>query len=147
MRRRIAFITILFGMLAVSGCASFPGEQALPTDLFAAARQSERAPDAFNTALPRKSCGDITLDQGKEIPTDAVECVNAAIGSLEAELAVASFTTEGDPILAFYRTVAGTLGVEIFTDGEFDRFGLRTWTHQNCPQTTDLTLLLGCHEI
>ena len=144
MRRRIALTTIVFGTLAVSGCALFPGEQALPTDLFAAARQSERAPDAFNNALPRKSCGDITLDQGKKIPTNAVECINAAIGSLEAELAVVSLTTEGDPIVAFYRTAAGTLGVEIFTDGEFDRFGPKTWSHQNCPQTTNLMSPLGC---
>lgn len=73
MRRRIAFATILFGTLAVSGCASSPGNQTLSTDLFAAARQSERAPDALNNALPRKSCGDITLKRGEEIPTNAVD--------------------------------------------------------------------------
>ena len=147
MRRRFALTIILIGTLAVSGCAAVPGDQTLPSDLFAAARQSEKAPDGFSNALPRKSCGDVTLNQGEKIPTTAVDCIDAAIGSLEAELVVVSLTTEGDPVVAFYRTAVGTLGVEIFTDGEFDRFGPKTWTHENCPQTTTLTSLQGCSEM
>ena len=147
MRRRIALTSILIGPLALAGCAAFPGDQTLPSDLVTTARQSEKAPDAFSSALPRKSCGDVTLKQGEKIPTTALDCIGAAIGNLEAELAVVSLTTEGDPVVAFYRTAAATLGVEIFTDGEFDRFGPKTWTHQNCPQTTTLTSLQGCSEM
>ncbi len=146
-RRRIALTSILIATLAISGCAAFPRDQTLPSDLFAAARQSEKAPDAFSSALPRESCGDVTLNQGEKIPTTAVECIDTAIGTIEAELVVVSHTTEGDPLVAFYRTAAGTRGVEIFTDGEFDRFGPKTWTHQNCPQTKTLTSLQGCSEM
>ena len=153
MRRRIAFIAILISTLAVSGCASVlgeqvsPGDQTLPSDLFAAARQSDKAPDGFSNALPRTSCGDVTLKQGEEIPTAAVACMDAALGTLEAELVVVSLTTEGDPLVAFYRTGADTPGVEIFTDGEFDRYGPKTWTHENCPQTSTVASLQGCSEL
>lgn len=159
MRHRIALTSILIGTLAISGCAAspreqeplgeqvFPAGQTLPSDLFAAARQSQYAPDAFSDTRPRKSCGDVTLKQGEEIPAAAVDCIDAAIGNLEAELVVVSLTTEGDPVVAFYRTAAATLGVEIFTDGEFDRFGPKTWTHQTCPQTTTVTSLQGCSEM
>lgn len=148
MSRRIAFSTILIGMLAVSGCVeSFPGNQTLPQDLFKAARQSEQSPVGFRDDLPRKSCGQVTLDQGERIPTNAVKCMDSAIGHLEAELAVVSLTTEGDPIVDFYRTSKGIPGVETFTDGEFDRYGSKTWTHQKCPETTTLTSLQGCIEV
>ena len=153
MRRRFAFSALLISTLAVSGCASvsgervYPGDQTLPSDLFAAARQSDKAPDEFSDALPRTTCGDVTLKQGEEIPTTAVECMDAALGTLEAELAVVSLTTEGDPLVAFYRTSAGTRGVEIFTDWEFDRYGPKMWTHQNCPQTATVASLQGCSEI
>jgi hypothetical protein len=148
MRRQIAFTAILIGTLAVSGCVkAFPGDQKLPEDLFKAARQSERAPVGFHDDLRRKSCGQVTLDQGEQIPADAVECMDSAIGHLDAELAIVSLTTEGDPIVVFYRTSTGTPGVETFTDGEFDRYGPKTWTHQNCPETTTLTSLHGCSEI
>lgn len=156
MRRRIAFTAILIGSLAVSGCVesfpgdqkleSFPGDQKLPQDLFKAARQSERAPAGFRDDVRRKSCGQVTLGQGEQVPTDAVDCMDSAIGRLDAELAVVSLTTEGDPIVDFYRTSTGTPGVEVFTDGEFDRYGSKEWVHQDCPKTTTLTSLQGCLE-
>ena len=148
MRRRIAFAALLIGTLAVSGCVrSFPGDQKLPQDLFNAARQSERAPVGFRDDVRRKSCGQVTLDQGERIPADAVDCVDSAIGRLDAELAVVSLTIEGDPIVDFYRTSTGVPGVEVFTDGEFDRYGSKMWMRQDCPLTTSLTSLQGCLEI
>lgn len=147
MRRRIAFTAILIGSLAVSGCVeSFPGDQKLPQDLFKAARQSERAPAGFHDDVRRKSCGQVTLGQGEQVPTDAVDCMDSAIGRLDAELAVVSLTTEGDPIVDFYRTSTGTPGVEVFTDGEFDSYGSKEWVHQDCPKTTTHTSLQGCLE-
>ena len=147
MRRRIVCTAILIGMLAVSGCASSPGGQTLPNDLFKAARQSEKAPKGFHDGLHRKSCGEVTLDQGARIPAEAVACLDSAIGTMDAELAVVSLTTEGDPMVAFYRTAVNTPGVEKFTDGEFDRFGPKTWTHETCPETTTLSSPQGCSEI
>jgi hypothetical protein len=153
MRRRGGLATVLIALLAVSGCASIPGEQthpeeqALPDDLFAAARQSEIAPEGFDEGPSRTPCGEVTLGQGEQLPTNAVDCIDAAIGSMDAELAVVSPTTEGDPIVTFYRTAAGAPGVEKFTDAEFDRYGPKTWTHENCPQTTTVISLQGCSEI
>jgi hypothetical protein len=66
---------------------------------------------------------------------------------LDAELAVVSLTIEGDPIVDFYRTSTGVPGVEVFTDGEFDRYGSKMWMRQDCPLTTSLTSLQGCLEI
>lgn len=148
MRRRIAFATLLIGALAVSGCTtSFPSQQMLPDDLFEAARQSEKVPEGFRDDLTRKSCGQVTLDQGEQIPADAVDCMDAAMGNLHAELAVVAPTVEGDPLVTFYRTSTGDPGVEVFINDEFDRYGSKTWTHRNCSTTTTLLSLQGCPEI
>jgi hypothetical protein len=145
MRRRVALLAMLIAVLAVSGCvSSFPGEQTLPKDLFTAARQSEKAPKGFNDGLSRTSCGEVTLGQGEQTPADAVDCINSAIGTLNAGLAIVAVTTEGDPIVTFYRTSATAPGVEIFTDSQFDRYGSKTWTHENCPKTTIIVPLQGC---
>lgn len=147
MERRVALVAVLIAVLAVSGCASsFPGGQTLPKDLFAAARQSDKAPKGFNDGLSRTSCGEVTLGQGEQAPTAAVNCINSAIGSLDAELAIAAVTTEGDPIVTFYRTSANTPGVEIFTDSQFDRYGPKTWTRENCPKAMTIVPLRGCAE-
>ena len=100
--------------------------------------------DGFNDGLPRASCGEVTLKQGEQIPTDALECMNSAIGLADAELAVVSLTTEGDPIVTFYRTIEGTPGIEIFIDGEFDRYGPKTWAHETCPDQTTFTSTQKC---
>lgn len=129
-------------LLAVSGCAStFPGPQNLPKDLFAAARSSPKAPHGFVDGVKRESCGEITLDQGESLPTDTVDCINAAIGVADAQLAVVAPTTEGDPVVTFYRTSASAGGVELFVDAEYDRFGSGSWTHETFPTATDITAL------
>jgi hypothetical protein len=138
---------MLIAVLGISGCtSSSPGEQTLPKDLFAAARQSDKAPEGFDDGLSRTSCGEVTLGQGEQTPTDAVDCINSAIGTLNAELALVAVTTEGDPIVTFYRTSATAPGVEIFTDSQFDRYGSKTWTDENCLKTTTIVPLQGCAE-
>lgn len=129
-------------LLGAAGCSSsFPGPQNVPKDLFAAARSSTEAPDGFIDRVHRESCGEITLDQGASLPPDAVDCINAAIGAADAQLAVVAPTTEGDPIVTFYRTSASTPGVELFVDAEYDRFGSGAWTHERFPAATDITAL------
>ena len=112
----------------------------------AASRLSSAAPAGFRDGLPRTSCGDITLGQGERIPAAAVDCIDSAIGRSDAELAVLSPTTEGDPIVTFYRTVPLAGGIEIYTDATQDNFGPKTWTHQSCPTVTSVTSLRGCVE-
>jgi hypothetical protein len=112
----------------------------------AASRLSSVAPAGFRDGLPRTSCGDITLGQGERIPAAAVECIDSAIGRSDAELAVLSPTTEGDPIVTFYRTVPPAGGIEIYTDATQDNFGPKTWAHQSCPTATSVTSLRNCVE-
>jgi len=146
MRRRIALTAVLLAMLAVSGCTGYPAEPARPSDLFEAARQSDSAPEGFNDGLPRTSCGEVTLKLGEQLPAHAVDCMDSAIGRLDAELAVVSPTDEGDPIVAFYRTSADAPGVERFTDSEFDKYRSEIWSHEACPATTTIRALEGCSE-
>lgn len=146
MRRRTALS--IAGILAftVSGCAgvtSFPGPQSLPDNLFEASRHSDAAPAGFDDGVKRTSCGDITLTQGESPSADGVDCMNAAIGSANAELAVIAPTTEGDPIVTFYRTAPGKQGFEMFVNGTFDRYGAGEWAHLTCPGA-DISTPSGC---
>lgn len=129
-------------MLAVSACSSsYPQPQNVPDDLFAAARGSQDAPDNFRDGAKRESCGEITLDQAQALPAAAVDCINAAIGATDAELAVVAPTSEGDPIVTFYRTSSRAAGVKLFIDAEYDRFGSGSWTHETFPRASDITAL------
>ena len=128
--------------LAIAACSSsYPRAQNLPDDLFAAARGSRAAPRSFTDGVKRESCGEITLGQAQVLPTAVLHCINAAIGATDAELAVAAPTSEGDPIVTFYRTSARAGGVELFIDAEYDRFGSGSWTHERFPRAHDITAL------
>lgn len=131
---------------ATVAAPAIPIGSAGPDDPIAASRLSSAAPDAFRDGLHRTSCGDITLGQGEQIPPVAVECIDATIGLSDAELAVLSPTTEGDPIVTFYRTVPPADGIEIYTDATRDNFGPKTWTHQSCPTAASVTSLRSCLE-
>lgn len=136
MRHRAAFTVGTVLALTLSGCAgvtSFPGPQSLPDDLFEASRSSDTAPAGFHDGVKRMSCGDVTLSQGESLSGDAVDCFNAAIGKANAELAVVAPTTEGDPIVTFYRTAPGMTGFEMYVNGTFDRYGQGKWDHLTCP--------------
>jgi len=134
--------------LTLAGCgvvSAFPQPQSLPGDLFTASRQSDAAPAGFHDDVERTSCGDVRLGQGELLPSDAASCMNAAIGATNAELAVITPTTEGDPIVTFYRTSADSPGFELYVNGSYDRYGAGEWAHLTCP-STDISVLNGCVE-
>lgn len=72
--------------------------------------------------------------------------MDAAIGKRNVELAVSSPTTEGDPIITFYRTSADASGVEMFSNGEYDKFGAGDWIQATCPATMTLAAREGCQD-
>ena len=128
---RIAALLIACGTSALSaGCAAGPQE---PGDVPTPAQFEDRE------VLP--SCGEITLEQGEELPEDALACLGEA-GEEGAELAVTRPTTEGDPITEYYRAIPGG-GWEAYIDGTNDRHG-GIWWYTPCPDAEALADLANC---
>lgn len=87
------------------------------------------------------SCGHERLGQGQELPATAVECL-ADPGADGAELIVTAPTTEGDPIVTYYRAEPGG-SVEIWVDMTQDAYG-GGWSHLRCPDARNITDLGEC---
>ncbi|ROS31453.1 hypothetical protein [Cellulomonas sp. PhB150] len=113
--RRETVVTVLVCAAALTACTG-PGEPAFVSD-----RPS------------LEPCGTVTLGQGETVPTEAWTCFDAAAAT-GAELVVSRPTTEGDPIVTYYRAGPGITGVEVLTDTTADAFGPRTWTHELCAR-------------
>ena len=99
---------------------------------------------AFLNREPLHSCGEVTLEQDDlQIPEDAVACMDATLGS-GAELKVTMPTTEGDPIVPYYRVGPGVDGLEIYSDNRADAFRGTDWDLQRCPGTTTIAEPQAC---
>ncbi|MBZ2196511.1 hypothetical protein [Occultella gossypii] len=110
------------------------------SSVIGASRTSDAAPPEFRDREPLPGCGDVVFEQGAFVwPADVVTCLNAAGGpdGPGAEVAVQGPTTEGDPIVTYYRVGAGIDGVEIFTDATQDRYGSGTWGYRTCADTAE----------
>jgi len=103
-------------------------------------RRDDSPPDAFTNRSPLPSCGTVTAGAGSQ-------CLTAAMGTgAGAELTVTSVTTEGDPIVAYYRAVPGQPGLEVFTDSTKDKFSGTGWSYARCPQASGIDSLGSCSE-
>lgn len=115
-----------------------PAQEELPYD-------SGNAPRSFTQRASLPSCG--TYDLGhRPTPSVAIDCFAAALGDPEgAEYAVSRSTTEGDPIVNYYRALPGQPGVIVFTDSTRGDFGQQEWTQFTCrgydPTVADV---IGC---
>lgn len=91
-------------------------------------------PAAFEDRARLGSCGEVTLDQGEEVPDDAWVCLEES-RTTGAELVVTRPTTEGDGIVEYVRVGPDIDGVEVWVDVTADRFGGTDagWTLQRCP--------------
>lgn len=136
--------------VAVTGCTTsvFPPPSTISypfsAQLIDESRASTDAPSAFRDRAPLPSCGDIVLEQGEEIPDAAVACMRSAMLGAGGELAVVRPTTEGDPIVTFYRVGPGIRGATVFTDMSHDRYGGGGWDIVSCSGAGDVTAAGFC---
>jgi hypothetical protein len=120
---------VLAVVLVVSGCG---GQD----------EQSEPAWFADRQALP--SCDAVVLDQGDVVPETATECLFGDNDPSGAELVVQSPTTEGDPVVTYYRRLPGAASLDVMTDMTGDQNGSQGWSWSTCPGATSLTDLEDC---
>lgn len=152
-RRGATVITLASGALLVTSCSGLTQgftDRAPEGDPIDAARALPDAPDIVREGNAEITCGEFVLDQGGVIPAEAIECLAAATGSEEAELAWSSPTSEGDPIVYFAYVAAWNEGVVVSMTNEFDSYGGEFgWTQQSCPDSTTATSIGntdGCSE-
>jgi hypothetical protein len=102
--------------------AAAPDPSSSADGVIASSMTSAEAPVAFRDRARLGSCGDVVLQQGGRIPAASIACLvgSAATGH---ELVVESPTTEGDPIVRYFRAGPDIDGVEVFEDATADRFG------------------------
>lgn len=104
---------------------------------------------AQRTELP--SCGKVEHRPGSRaadlLPQSAVDCLSDARYARGGEFVLTLFTTEGDPIVHYFRVRAGSSDVEVWTDSSRDGFGGggARWRHSTCgaPQLSSESLT-GC---
>jgi hypothetical protein len=120
----LAFLT--FG----TGQPTAPGQSAVAR-IIARSMASPDAPAAFTGRPTYRSCGRIDRQQGAALPAQRIACLSSTPGE-GRELIVVSRTTEGDPIVRYFRTGPALAGVEIFEDATADRFGDHAWHHSFC---------------
>lgn len=104
------------------GSAGSSGTSSQGSAVIAISKASAGAPASFMGRLTFRSCGEVVLAQGVRIPPERIRCL-AATPAEGRELVIESRTTEGDPIVRYYRTGPDVDGVEIFEDATRDRFG------------------------
>ncbi|NQX12472.1 hypothetical protein HQQ80_12600 [Microbacteriaceae bacterium VKM Ac-2855] len=143
MRRGMRPVLAACAALLLGGCAA--GYTAPPKDPIAAARA---LPDASGTvSVGDASCGEFELDQGEEVPAEAVACLVEATG--EAEIAWTTPTTEGDPIVNFAQVDDAFGGVYVYRTTAFDSYGGDgySWTMYRCADRSDLGAADDCEEL
>ena len=107
-----------------------PAHVSAEMDRVASSRADPRAPDELRSTTPA-SCGTWVLDQGVDSSPVPWACLtNGAAGG--AQLVLVRPTTEGDPIVTYYRSGPGIDGVRVFTDRSSDSFGSQGWLVQTC---------------
>jgi hypothetical protein len=120
---------------AVAGCSTgYPAT--IPLD-------EHRAPAEFTKRERLPSCGRVVLQPAQLTPASAISCIDEASS---AELVVMRPTTEGDPIVEYYRKVPGVAGLELFIDATRDSYGVRQWTFAACPEALSVVDLGTCSE-
>lgn len=133
--RTWALFAVTLTPLTVASCGTSVDPAATPAD-----------PLSQRESLP--SCGTFGAGQGEAVPDAAWDCLDEG-SSTGAELVVTMPTTEGDPIVTYYRVGTGIEGLELFVDSRADSYAppeSRGVSHQLCPDTTTAREPLGCRE-
>jgi len=137
---------VVLGLAAVAACGAPTSPDAANPSV---GTPPPGAPASFVEREPLASCGQIILGQMESVPADAWACLDAAFGS-GAELAVTTPTTEGDPMVTYYRVGLGIEGMELFSDSTADEYAApadRRWSHWLCPETVSAPDPEGCLEV
>jgi hypothetical protein len=124
----LAYLT--FGVGGGAGGSAPSGSPAPAADAVASSRASAQAPASFRDRPVFRSCGISTLPPGGAIPPARIACLSATPDE-GRELVVVTSTTEGDPVVRYFRTGPDLDGVEVFEDATADRFG-GGWHHSFC---------------
>ena len=104
------------------------------TGLFAGCSDSG-PPDEFEERAELPSCGTVTVVHTEPAGPE-VDCfVEAVREGKPAEVVVRMSTTEGDPVVTYYRTSPDAPGIELWTDATQDAFGSGEWDHSRCEGT------------
>lgn len=138
-------VALVGGVSLLPACAqSYPIPRAPDGDPIEAAQALSDALDVVRTSDAEESGGAYVLGQGETVPTDAVECLSAAVSSGEAAQLAWSFPTiEGDPIdsVAFAGTGAE---IAVYKTNASDSYGGDPqWTETLCDPAT-ATSPTGC---
>jgi hypothetical protein len=147
-RRAAASCVFVALALVLVGCViPYPGPTGNPPpeDPITSSRNSPAAPATFRERAELASCGEVVLDQGESTPDDAAACLDAGFAS-GAELVVVGPTTEGDPVVSYYRVGPAIQGMEIFIDSTLDQWGFG-WSHQMCAEATSFIDVGECAEV
>lgn len=131
----------------LSGCVqSYPIGRAPAGDPIDAAKALSDAPAPVRTGDAKKACGAFVLAQGQTLPSDAVDCLEAAVSNRDAaELAWSVPTTEGDPIVSFAFVTPSSGAVTVYSTNAFDSYGGDPgWTQRSCSDPMIATSLAGC---
>jgi hypothetical protein len=145
--RVVVVFAVLASALLLSACAQTgPVARAPEGDPIQAARELPDAPPAVRDGDTTDSCGEFVLDQGESLPSDAVQCLSAAVATdAIAELAWSFPTVEGDPIVSFAFVEDGSDEVTVFSTNAFDSYGGDpAWTKSSCSDPAIATSPTGC---
>jgi hypothetical protein len=105
------------------------------------------APSWFVDRPLLRTCGYVDLGLDGTLPAERRSCLAGPAGG---ELGVSRNSTEGDPIVTYYRRRPGARGVTIVTDATRDHFGVRQWSESVCVAFAPQTALLeaaGCRRV
>ncbi|WP_157508909.1 hypothetical protein [Luteipulveratus halotolerans] len=136
MGRRVAatgvLIMLLAGCSTASGGAPSTSSANPPTPLQAYDRAADPVARQFDQRERYADCGSVVFEQGPYpgLPDGPLSCMRRArAAKATAELRVTRPTTEGDPIVTYFR-VLGDGQVEVYADNTADSHGPADWTRE-----------------
>ncbi|ORJ92515.1 hypothetical protein A6F55_24145 [Prescottella equi] len=111
--RCVPFVTLLAAVVALVCFSQERPSTSAPAEII-----WRSAPPSCGAAAPRPG----TEPQEPFTPA-VIDCLSEGRERGGGEFALTSYTTEGDPIVYYLRTAAGTNDVEVLVDSSRDRFG------------------------
>jgi hypothetical protein len=153
--RRLSSLVLLVVVAGIGAACSSQGIQSapLPSPSAPLTSPSTPAPAEFTNRVSLQSCGEATPRgplpaMNERFPSPAIDCLIAGQNGDGGEFVLRTFTTDGEPVVTYFRVLPGSSEVEVFVDDSKDKFrgGAGTgWSRFTCP-VPDLSResLIGC---